>query len=214
MKYLIISMLILGALGIVPRSLLAQETEEAETTYVNKNSYWKIGDGSLTRPGLTVLAGMELTPQGGVISIAAGSYWESLEISRPLTLVATEGLVRILGSDKNETAEGSSPKGSFEQGNSFKFEQFSDHTLTVSPNPIGSEAEIRFYLRDQGEVQLQVFSPEGKQVALLFRGKREKGIHTLTWDGRDSRGNSLSPGVYILKLSAGSKVETFSLLKP
>ena len=213
MKHLIISLLILGALGSLPRSLLAQEKETAEITYVDRNSYWDSGNGSETRPTLTVFSGIEFSSNGGRVSIAEGSYQESLVISKAITLVATEGLVRILGSNKNETVEETFPEGSFEQGNRFAFDQVSNHALTVFPNPIDSDAEIRFYLRDREEVHLQVFSPEGKQVALLFQGSREKGIHTLPWDGRDSRGNSLSPGVYILRLSSESKIETFSVMK-
>ncbi len=224
MKKFIITISIIGALGTMPRSLLAQENvsqsssiqlkekgkEASISTYVNINSTWEWGNGSKERPSLNITDGVQQAPEEGIISIAAGTYQESLDISKPITLVATDGVVRIeAGSPYREAA----PEESLDSENRISFGPSSDQPLTVFPNPIDSEAEIRFTLQEKADIQLQIFSPEGRQVATVFQGKQGKGVHSLQWDGRDGNGTVLSPGIYILRLSTGTKVEAFSLVK-
>ena len=224
MKKFIITISILGALGTMPRSLLAQENvsqsssiqlkergkEASISTYVNLNSTWEWGNGSKQRPSLSISDGIEKAPEGAVISIAEGTYRESLDISKPITLVATEGEVRI---EAGSTFKEAALEESLDSENRFSFGPSSDQPLTVFPNPIDSEAEIRFTLQEKADIQLQIFSPEGRQVATVFQGKQGRGVHSFQWDGRDGNGTMLSAGIYILRLSTGSKIETFSIMK-
>ena len=47
-------------------------------------------------------------------------------------------------------------------------------------------------------VQLQVFALDGRRVAQVERGQQGSGPQRLHWDGRDQRGETLAPGVYLL----------------
>jgi flagellar hook assembly protein FlgD len=43
---------------------------------------------------------------------------------------------------------------------------------------------------------------------VLRDGTRSAGLHRVTWDGRDSRGNTVASGVYFYRLDAGEFTDT------
>jgi predicted lipoprotein with Yx(FWY)xxD motif len=71
------------------------------------------------------------------------------------------------------------------------------------PNPFNPRTVIRFYLPEALEISLDVYDVAGERVATLAEGKREKGYHEVTWDGRNSAGETCSSGVYFSRLKAG-----------
>jgi enediyne biosynthesis protein E4 len=82
------------------------------------------------------------------------------------------------------------------------------------PNPFNSDTVIRFALPEGDDVELAVFNLAGQQVATLVRGRREAGIYSVRWDGRDDRGRELASGVYLYRLrtSGGQQEKTRKLL--
>ena len=52
----------------------------------------------------------------------------------------------------------------------------------------------------------------GREVAMLASGNFSAGSHTVRWDGRDTRGNAVSSGVYLYHLEAGGKTEARKML--
>jgi hypothetical protein len=71
------------------------------------------------------------------------------------------------------------------------------------PNPFNPQTVIRFYLPEAQEISLEVYDVAGERVARLAEGKREKGYHEVTWDGRSGAGTVCSAGVYFSRLVAG-----------
>jgi flagellar hook assembly protein FlgD len=62
-------------------------------------------------------------------------------------------------------------------------------------------------------VYLEVFDAKGRLLAVLIDGiRREPGVHTVPWDGRDSHGTGLSCGVYFYRFRAGDFVETRKMI--
>ena len=45
----------------------------------------------------------------------------------------------------------------------------------------------------------------GQKVKTLIEGSKNAGIHTLQWNGLDDAGQSVSTGIYLYKLTNGSK---------
>jgi len=72
-----------------------------------------------------------------------------------------------------------------------------------SPNPFNPSTEIRYYLPEKCSVSLDVYDVTGVLVARLSEGYRDKGTHTVSWDGRDRNGRQMSSGVYFYRLKAG-----------
>jgi flagellar hook assembly protein FlgD len=72
------------------------------------------------------------------------------------------------------------------------------------PNPFNPSTEIRFYLPAEGEVTLDVYDVSGGMVArLIDRRTMTRGLHSVDWNGLDSRGKAVSSGVYFYRLESG-----------
>jgi hypothetical protein len=75
--------------------------------------------------------------------------------------------------------------------------------LRTSPNPFTTAATIEFSIERAHHVDLTVYDLNGRAVKTLFAGKPATGLHSVIWNGCDSRGRRVSPGLYIFKLEAG-----------
>lgn len=75
--------------------------------------------------------------------------------------------------------------------------------ISVYPNPFSGKTTIRYNLTQRGEVSLNVFDINGKQVASLVNGDQESGPHDATFDAA-----GLNDGVYFYRLESGSGVQT------
>jgi hypothetical protein len=71
-----------------------------------------------------------------------------------------------------------------------------------APNPFRVATTLAFTLAREGEVELSVYSVDGRRVATLARGRLEAGRHEATWDGRDAAGRPARPGFYYARLNA------------
>jgi len=79
------------------------------------------------------------------------------------------------------------------------------------PNP-GRQATIKYGLPKAGRVSLRVYNILGEVVAKLVDGEKEAGWHEIKWSGRDNSGRRAAAGIYLYRLTAGSKVFTKKLI--
>lgn len=77
-----------------------------------------------------------------------------------------------------------------------------------APNPFNPTTTITFSLPSGGQVKLDIFDALGRHVVKLLEGRIETGTHHVIWDGRDSRGATVSTGIYFYRLEAGAYAET------
>jgi hypothetical protein len=78
----------------------------------------------------------------------------------------------------------------------------------VVPNPFNPSTMIRFVLPRALAVEADVWSVTGARVRTLAQGTTYPGgEHSLRWDGRNSDGERVASGVYIVRLttSLGSR---------
>jgi uncharacterized protein (DUF362 family) len=68
------------------------------------------------------------------------------------------------------------------------------------PNPFKEYTSIKYYIRYDGDVLLDVFDLSGRNVHTLVKGFQQGGEHLTLWSP-----GSLPPGVYLLRLSSGGK---------
>ena len=77
-----------------------------------------------------------------------------------------------------------------------------DFTLNANyPNPFNPETSISYDLNRNGDVSLSVFDMLGQKVADLYQGVQAAGNYSVSWDGRDSRGNVVASGLYLYRLT-------------
>jgi hypothetical protein len=85
------------------------------------------------------------------------------------------------------------------------------------PNPFNPVTTIAFTVPegpgDDARVSLAVYAVDGSLVRTLVDGPRERGRrHSVTWDGRDSRGVLVASGVYFYRLDHDSGNESRSMV--
>lgn len=69
--------------------------------------------------------------------------------------------------------------------------------LSAAPNPfVGDEQLLKFRLAERGEVEVAVYSLDGKRVRNLFEGNLSPGSHALNWNGKNDAGVDLPAGLY------------------
>jgi hypothetical protein len=82
-------------------------------------------------------------------------------------------------------------------------------TLTVprvSPNPFGGKTTIEFTVPKTCLVEMAIYNMLGQRVTVLLDAMQSGGHHTIGWDGTDSSGRPVSPGVYLCRLEVGRQV--------
>lgn len=81
-------------------------------------------------------------------------------------------------------------------------------SLTSYPNPFGDNSTVSFFLEKPADVLLAVYDINGKQVAVLKRGRLDAGQYNTTLSS-----TQLPKGVYTLKLVYGEKAITRKVVK-
>lgn len=83
------------------------------------------------------------------------------------------------------------------------------------PNPFNSSTTIRFSLSHESNISIAIFDVSGRLVKILFQGKHPAGEGLVRWDGADASGQTVSSGVYIVRLehSQGTLFNKMLLVK-
>jgi hypothetical protein len=77
------------------------------------------------------------------------------------------------------------------------------------PNPFNPTTTIRYGIKEQTHVSLKIYNVTGQLVkTLVSEVKKPAAEYSVTWDGRDASGNSVSSGVYFYSLTAGDTKHT------
>ena len=83
--------------------------------------------------------------------------------------------------------------------------------LNAYPNPFSESTRIAFYLPGNTDVRFDLYSITGQKV-WTFDETYPAGKHSLIFNGKNSRGEKLSPGTYILRFRANDKVLNHKLI--
>ena len=79
------------------------------------------------------------------------------------------------------------------------------------PNPFNPITNIQFSVyggQRPTRATLKVYNIVGRLVRTLVDEEMLPGVHSVTWDGKDDRGNEVSSGVYFYQLKARDQAET------
>jgi len=84
--------------------------------------------------------------------------------------------------------------------------------LPCYPNPFNPSTTITYRLAKTGLVKLEVFDIKGRLVNVLVEGIMNTGQHQVVWQANDLNGQAVSSGLYIARLTAGSKIRRMKML--
>jgi hypothetical protein len=73
----------------------------------------------------------------------------------------------------------------------------------ASPNPLSTSTTLSFTIPGPAQVELSVYSLNGRKVRTLENRKLDAGRFDYRWDGRDDAGRPLPSGLYFIRLRAG-----------
>jgi hypothetical protein len=73
------------------------------------------------------------------------------------------------------------------------------------PNPFNPSTTIPVSIAATAEVKLAIFNLMGQEVKTLYAGTLEAGRYWFNWDGSDESGRMLSSGVFLYRLTTGTR---------
>ncbi len=80
------------------------------------------------------------------------------------------------------------------------------------PNPFNPSTQIKFALPTQAKVQLNIYSVSGELVRTLVNADMPAGYFEATWNGLNNNGQSVSTGVYLFRVQAGTFVASKKMI--
>lgn len=80
------------------------------------------------------------------------------------------------------------------------------------PNPFTSQTSINFSLAEPGVVNLTIYDINGKMIRDFGSHQYEAGSSTVVWNGTDSRGLKVKPGVYVCRMIMGDMTKTIRII--
>ena len=84
---------------------------------------------------------------------------------------------------------------------------------SAMPNPVTKMTEIRFDVpRPGADVKLKIYDVRGREVCTLLSDRRAPGYYSQAWDGTNTQGARVAPGVYFCRMEAGEFRDTRKLV--
>jgi hypothetical protein len=84
---------------------------------------------------------------------------------------------------------------------------------TAWPNPSAGPVNISFYLPNDQQVKVEIYSASGKLIGNIFESSLQRGEHQVTWNGCDAGGNACPSGIYLYRITAGKAHSTGTVIR-
>jgi YVTN family beta-propeller protein len=86
------------------------------------------------------------------------------------------------------------------------------HLLEITPLPARSIVNVGFVAGHDEHVKIKVYDNNGRYVTTVANGRFGGGEHTVTWDGKDVHGASVTPGIYFVRMETVKSSDTKKML--
>lgn len=84
--------------------------------------------------------------------------------------------------------------------------------LSAYPNPFNPQTNIRYSLKEDADVKIDIFNLKGQIVRSYFVPAQKAGYHSQTFDGKDSQNRALGSGVFYYRMSSGKYSSTKKMI--
>lgn len=81
------------------------------------------------------------------------------------------------------------------------------------PNPSSRATTIPYTLTSRETIKVAVFDIFGRLVNVLMQSEQNPGRHIAIWDGIDSAGSRVPPGVYFVRIEAGNLSDQIKVIR-
>ncbi len=126
-------------------------------------------------------------------SLSAGTYFWSVQAIDQSFIASPwseEGRFTVTGGGKSTGVEEPVP--------------LSTSLSSGYPNPFQDAITIPFTVKDQSSVEFLIYNILGGLVKRLTRNSLSPGTHHLHWSGKDEQGMPVAPGLYLVRMNAGT----------
>lgn len=72
------------------------------------------------------------------------------------------------------------------------------------PNPFNPNTTIEYSIPRNEFVDLKIFNMIGQEIKRLVQSNQTAGAHVIQWDGKNNAGETMSAGIYIVQITAGT----------
>lgn len=86
------------------------------------------------------------------------------------------------------------------------------HVVTVFPNPVNDQLNIRVNLDQQAFVKLELYDFSGRYICLIHQGIYPSGEQTFTWNRQTANGNRVKPGMFYLTATTGNQLHCVKVI--
>lgn len=81
------------------------------------------------------------------------------------------------------------------------------------PNPFNSQTRISFALKNEANVNIDVYDILGRKVRSIPAGNLSSGYHDeFTWNGKGDKGQGVSSGAYLIRVNVGGSIKIIKAL--
>ena len=80
------------------------------------------------------------------------------------------------------------------------------------PNPFNPSTTIKYQIANDANVNLDIWNLQGQKIRTLVGKEQKSGYYSVVWDGRNEAGQTVSSGLYLYRVQAGSFVATHKML--
>ncbi len=77
--------------------------------------------------------------------------------------------------------------------------------LSNIPNPFNPSTTIHYVVPETARVRVTIYDVSGRAIATLVDRHETAGPHSVSWNGTDSRGESVASGIYLARLESGGQ---------
>jgi hypothetical protein len=83
------------------------------------------------------------------------------------------------------------------------------HSNILSVVPSGSrKVKVNYIIEDPGDLEIVLYDLTGRKIKTLYDGRKTRGKHSITWNGRMNSGGFASTGVYFCRIKTGQYTTT------
>lgn len=83
---------------------------------------------------------------------------------------------------------------------------------SIYPNPFNPSTTIRYGLTESAPVRIDIYNLRGQLIRTIDRGRQGVGYHSYVWNGTAGSGQSLSSGVFLIRVSIDRETWTQKVL--
>ncbi len=80
------------------------------------------------------------------------------------------------------------------------------------PNPFNPSTNVTFSVPELSQVTLKIYNVLGEEVQTLFSDRMDRGTKTVEWDGHQANGSVAPSGMYVVRMTAGSFVQSRKMM--